>query len=175
MDIFPLEIILGHYNLSPAQYEVLRQDARFQNFYDQFAKEWSSALSTPQRLKLQAAAYLEANLPKVAARMINNVEDLGKVNEVAKTLAKIAGVGEDTNKNSNPGEKFQININLGADQTVQIEKTINGKSTGAEAANAAALLTDGQGEGDAAPLRDIPKGSDLQGSIFEIPTGDSQE
>lgn len=173
MDVFPRRIIFGRYNISEAQFDThIAFNPDFKRFFDQIASEWNSALSTPQRLKIQAAAYLEEALPKLAARMIVKTEDLGRANEVAKTLAKIAGIGE-PNAATNPGEKFNIVINLGADvKEINVTKTLDPGTTPAEASRAAGqLLALASGESDTAPLRTIPEGQSDEGSIFDIPTG----
>jgi hypothetical protein len=57
--------------------------------------------------------------------MVKNDEDLGKVVEAGKLLAKVAGVdSSEAQAASNPGEKFVINIDLGQDHKLRFEKDV---------------------------------------------------
>jgi hypothetical protein len=180
MDVYPLQTILGHFNLSEAQYDVIKENADFKRFSDQIASEWNSALSTPQRLKIQAAAYLEEALPTLAARMVGKTEDLGKANEIAKTLTKLAGIGDAAGP-SNPGEKFNIVINLGADvKEINITKPLDAGTTPAEAASEAQALSaiarsEGITRSSPAPVQADGEGQSDRVSIFDIPTGPPKE
>jgi hypothetical protein len=67
--------------------------------------------------------YLEQGMPVLGARMLNEREELKDAVETAKMFAKVAGIGEVGDKSSS-GEKFTINIDLGGDKTLRLEKTI---------------------------------------------------
>lgn len=121
MDIRELSAILGDYRITETQYDTLKENSFFKKALEASVIEWNSALSTHQRIKLQAAASLEQALPILGARMMKSDEDLNKAVETGKLLTKIAGIGEDR-KDGVPGEKFTITINLGADQQLTIEK-----------------------------------------------------
>lgn len=116
MDIRELDKVLETYKLSKEQYDWL---ANHHEFFKQALHvstiEWSSALTTPERVRLESAAILEDALPRLGARMVNQAEGLPGVVEAAKLFAKLAGLGEKEVGDRSPGEKFQININLGGD------------------------------------------------------------
>lgn len=123
MDIQTVENILDRFGLTAAQFDFIKENADFKRFYEQAVIEWNSAISAPQRIKLQAAAALEANLPKLSARMARDTEALPAVVETGKLLAKLAGIGEQI-ASGIPGERFSIVINLGGDEQIKIEKDI---------------------------------------------------
>ncbi len=135
MDIRVLDEILITYGLTRIQYDFLQEN---NEFYKQalhtLTIEWNSALSTPERLKIESAAILEDALPRLGARMQNQAEGLPGVIEAAKLFAKMAGVGEREANQAAPGEKFSITINLGGD-----EKIIVGAASGTTAGAATSL------------------------------------
>jgi hypothetical protein len=117
MDIKTHDSILLMYKLSNAQYEYLKEhNDFFKAALHSCAIEWHSALTTPERIKIEAAAALEDAMPRLSARMVNIAEGLPGVTEVAKLFAKIAGVGEREQGQGAPGERFTISINLGGDE-----------------------------------------------------------
>lgn len=123
MDVKDLPVILGHYNLTVADFERLKENEFFKRALEAVTIEWNSALSTHDRIKIEAAAILEDNMPALSARMVKNEEPLNAAVEAGKLFAKIAGIGDGA-KEAHPGEKFTININLGADTKLHFEKDI---------------------------------------------------
>lgn len=117
MDIKEHHLVLTAHNLTQAQYDYLETH---NEFYVSALKaaciEWHAPLSTQERIKLEAAAILEDSLPGLGSRLQNTREQLPGVVEAAKLFAKIAGVGERDAGSSTPGERFVINIDLGAGQ-----------------------------------------------------------
>jgi hypothetical protein len=111
--------------------------------------EWASTGSTKTRIQMQAMLALEQGIIPLTARMMDDESDLGKAVEVAKLLAKVAGLDTPA-QSGNPGEKFTIQINLGADQSVKIEKEINPAPAPPEQEGGASpVLEITQGEGGA--------------------------
>jgi len=121
MDIKEHHVVLTAHNLTQAQYDYLEAH---NEFYIAALKaaciEWHAPLSTQERIKLEAAAILEDSLPGLGSRLQNTREQLPGVVEAAKLFAKIAGVGERDAGPSTPGERFVINIDLGAGQKTVI-------------------------------------------------------
>lgn len=125
MDINEVSTILGHYQLSREQYNTIESLPFYQQVLAAERQAWLSAKNAPERIKLEAAALFEEAMPKLHARMINPLENLNQVAEVAKLIARVAGVGEKDGTASAGGEKFSITINLGDNNPVTYEKTIN--------------------------------------------------
>ena len=123
MNIRDPKFILDAVGITQEQFDThIRPQVYYKRAYEAFVTEWESALTTNKRIALQSAAALEDALPKLASRMSKDAEALPAVVETAKLLAKLAGAGEQTRETA-PGERFTITINLGAD-TLKFEETI---------------------------------------------------
>jgi hypothetical protein len=121
MDIKERHDILKDAVLTQAQFDFLESTNDFyKNAYHNACLEWHAPLSTQERIKVEAAAILEDSLLELGARMRTRAEGLPGVVEAAKLFAKIAGVGEPEARTSSPGERFTINIDLGADQKIAL-------------------------------------------------------
>jgi hypothetical protein len=116
--------ILATFKVSTDTYEKLKQDELFQKLVDAARIEWQSALNTVARTQLEAAAAVEAAMPHIYARMIDPKEPLNHAVEAGKWLADMAGLKK-VQGSSEPGERFKIEINLGADTRLSFEKTID--------------------------------------------------
>ena len=120
MGIREVPDILETYKLSPAAYEKLKDHEVFTKLVDGARIEWHAATNTPGRTQIEAAAALEQAIPVAYARAISGNEAMNHVTDFLKLLADIGGVRKDPSKAS-PGERFQININLGADTTISLD------------------------------------------------------
>ena len=123
LDIHPIEKILVEYNITEAEFETVQKNPYYKRVFDKMVEEWQSPLSTPERIRLISAAFLEEALPVLGARMQLGHEDLKKVVETGALLGRFAGVGE-RKEDKGSGEKFTITINLGADEKLRFEKDI---------------------------------------------------
>ena len=124
MDIKELPEILKFYKLTDATYADICKIPFYARALEVALIEWNSALSTPDRIKIEAAATLEDALHGLGARMKNKDEAFPAAIEAGKLFAKIAGLGEPGRAEGAPGEKFTININLGADTKLHYEKDV---------------------------------------------------
>lgn len=124
MDIKELDIVLGFYHLTLEQYAEVCKIPFFKRALENSTQEWNSALSTHERMKIEAAAILEEGLPILGARMKNKDETFAAATEAGKLFAKIAGLGEVNRNEAAPGEKFTINISLGGDAKLQYVKDV---------------------------------------------------
>jgi hypothetical protein len=172
MNIRPVETILASAGISQAQFEkFILPTAFYKRAYETFVLEWESALSTNKRIALGAAAILEDSLPKLNARMINDINPLSSVTETAKLFAKLAGAGE--TKEAVQGERFTITINMGGEK-VHIEETIGGlqipKIIEGES-SAAPLLAISEGESRAMEAQSLPSGASGRSQVRQITTG----
>lgn len=117
-------LVLKDYGLTEEDFNVhIAPNPFFQKVLDAYTIEWNGALSTEQRLKVEAAVTMEHGMMGIAARMNDPEETLTSVVEAAKLFIKIAGVGEQK-ANASSGEKIAININLGGDHQLKFEKDI---------------------------------------------------
>ena len=146
VDIQELPTILHTFNLTEAHYAYLSEH---NEFFKQALKvsrlEWASALSAPERVRLQAAAILEAALPRLGARMVNQAEGLPGVVETAKLFAKVGGLGEREASDRGPSERFTISINLGGGDKIVRDVSA---SPAAEAGSTSTISIKPKGQGD---------------------------
>lgn len=116
INILPLGTILTNHKLSNAQYEFLSaHNEFFKHALQQLASEWQGIRSTTERLRHEALAALEEQLPSIAGRMGKQSEKLIDAVEAAKLFARIANVDGGTAGRDAGGERFTISIDLGAD------------------------------------------------------------
>jgi hypothetical protein len=121
MDIKDRSTILNDFKLTQAQYDFLEANNEFyRGALAAACRDWHAPLTTTERVKVEAAAILEDSLLGLGARMQNKGEGLPGVIEAAKLFAKIAGVGEQERSGLPAGERFVINIDLGADQKISV-------------------------------------------------------
>jgi hypothetical protein len=172
MAIQPVEKILNAVGISQAQFEkFILPNAFYKRAYESFVLEWESALSTNKRIALGAAAILEDSLPKLNARMLNDINPLSSVTETAKLFAKLAGAGE--TKEAVQGERFTITINMGGEKVrieetigaVQIPKIIEGESSSTP------IQYLPEGESSSTPIRHLPEGQREEHPVQQITTG----
>lgn len=121
--IKPPDKLLEALNISPEQFnEHILTNGYYKRAYSAFLVEWESATSTNKRLAVKSATALEMYLPEIAARMSRPGENLTGVVETAKLFAKLAGAGEPV-RQEGAGERFTININLGA-KKIELSETL---------------------------------------------------
>lgn len=123
MDIRPLDVILETYELDFDQYETLTKTPAFQGYLRNAIEEWQSATNTPERVRLKSLSFVEEALPEFYARAHDRGEPLSAKVELLKTVARFGGVGGQV-ESAGTGERMVVTINLGADQTLKIEKDI---------------------------------------------------
>jgi hypothetical protein len=124
MEMRDIADILKTHDVAHEDWEVIRKLPRFQEYLRQFVEEWQSATNTAERVKLKSMAFVEEALPEFYARAHDPQESLNAKVEVLKTVARFAGVGGSVD-GSIAGERLSVTINLGADQQLKIEKTMN--------------------------------------------------
>lgn len=127
IDHFELETILKHYQIPNERWEIIKHNPRFQSLLESEITAWQSAVNTQERSKLKAAALLEEWFPTANMELHDRTAPLSGRVELAKLLAKIAGLGESRVGEVSAGEKFSITINLGADAKLKFDKQVTSK------------------------------------------------
>lgn len=135
IDHYTPEEISERYKLGEEQWQRIINSPRFKELVHQEIVSWQSATNTSERTKLKAAAMLEEWLPEAFTRMHDAAETLSAKTELAKLVARLAGAGMNDLATANAGEKFTVNINLGADNQIKFEKTVTTKVIDADAIN----------------------------------------
>lgn len=116
MAIRTYEAIFADYGIDEYDFYEISKNPFYQRARDEFALQWNAATSVHKRVELGSAASLELLLPTLAARAKSGTEPLQASNDVAKLLARAAGIGEPKPDRKDPGERFVITINLGDDK-----------------------------------------------------------
>lgn len=170
-DIGLMPSILQKHRLTQPQYEYLeKHNAFFRNMLVNEIKNWQSIKSTEQRLRLQAQAALEQQMPVVAQRMGNAAEKLGDVVEAFKAVARVAGVDSAPSGPVSSGERYQITIDLGADTNVVIAAQGRAPASAGQDATGA-LPNNAKGSGAGAALHNVGKGQGEQLALPALPKG----
>lgn len=145
MDVHTVDNVIAKHGLTNAQYEFLStHNTFFKHALLQQVQEWQRLDSTQARLKAESAAALEEQLPIIASRMGSRSEKLSDVVEAAKLFAKIAGVDTAPAGAGSAGERFTINIDLGADDKLTVRSGRN-PETGAQSPSSGPLTIDAEG------------------------------
>lgn len=124
MDLRPVEQILEHHRVSREQFEQLKRHPYFDRVLRDQIKEWESAINTGERVRLKAQAAVEELLPELYKRVITPKEDLLKVTKGAELIVKLSGLGVDAKDVGDPSSRVQITINMGADNKIQVSKSL---------------------------------------------------
>ncbi|MDE2106573.1 MAG: hypothetical protein KGL39_55675 [Patescibacteria group bacterium] len=113
--------LISKYNLTQAQYDFLfTYNDFFKHTLQDQIKTWQGVERTEDRLRLQALAALEEQMPAIASRMGKQSEKLEAVVEAAKFFANLGRVDTQAGRPLATGERFTINIDLGADARLTI-------------------------------------------------------
>lgn len=123
MDIHPLEEILKRAEVSPAQWEFVRVNKRFQDLLAQQIEAWNSATNTQERVRIKSLSFVEEALPEFFSRAHDKNESLNSKVEILKTVSKFAGLDRSGSDGVDLGTRFSVTINLGT-QTVKIDKEL---------------------------------------------------
>jgi hypothetical protein len=146
MDIKELPLILADFKLALDQYDLIAAHPFYAAALDEARREWNSAMSTSDRIKVEAAATLEQALPFLGAKMIKKDESLDAQVKAGQLLAKLAGVGEGNGNAGAPGDKFTINIDLGGDRKIEFTRDVTPALPAATFGQPAALSQNPEGK-----------------------------
>lgn len=100
------------YKITPEQWQIIQRSPRFQKLLEGEILAWQGATNTAERTKLKAGAMVEEWLPEANKRLHDQNEPLNAKTELAKLVARIAGLeSRDAGGPGNGG--FSVTINLG--------------------------------------------------------------
>ena len=131
--IFDIQEILKVWEISLEQYDAITRHPAFDGMLREAKIEWESADNTVKRTQLKAAVMLEHALPELNARLHDRAEGLNAKVELAKFLGRVGGVDSNKQAIGGGGETFKIEINLGGDSKLKIEKELPARVIEAEA------------------------------------------
>lgn len=131
-DIHPLEKILDHHDISADEFAKIKENPAFDVLLQGAISEWNSAHNTADRVKIKSAAFIEEALPELYARAHDPKEPLSAKVELVKAVSRFAGIGGSVDAGTST-ERMVVNINLGADHKLTIEKDVSMKVVEGEA------------------------------------------
>jgi len=123
-DMNPIQTILEARQINANEWERIQANPHFQRVLSAEVEAWQSANNVGERVRLKALHFVEEALPEFFQRAHDPRETLNAKTEVLKTITRLAGIGNSMGETGAMGEKFSVTINLGADQTLKIEKTV---------------------------------------------------
>jgi hypothetical protein len=115
MNVRPYQDVFKDFGITETDYYEISKLEFFIRAKEQFTLEWNATTSTADRVKIGSLAYLEQILPAITRRALDLKEPLPAATDVAKLLARNAGIGEAKSEAKGASERFVITINLGAD------------------------------------------------------------
>lgn len=125
-DLYPIPDILKAHGIDQRTLETWNRHPRFQAYLTSEAEAWMSATNTAERVKLKAGMVMEEFILKAHAELHDARQGLNHRVELAKLVAKLAGV--DGTRQALPGEGgggFKLVINLGEGRrSTQVEAAI---------------------------------------------------
>lgn len=123
-DMNPIKTIIESRQIDANEWERIQANPHFQRVLSAEVEAWQSANNVGERVRLKALHFVEEALPEFFQRAHDPRETLNAKTEVLKTITRLAGIGNSVGETGAMGEKFSVTINLGADQTLKIEKTV---------------------------------------------------
>src|SRR5712671_4132356 len=115
MNVRPYAQVFDDFGITETDYYEISKLEFYARAKEQFSLEWNATASTADRVKIGSLAYLEQILPALTRRALDLKEALPAATDVAKLLARNAGIGEARAEAKGASERFVITINLGAD------------------------------------------------------------
>ena len=115
-DLRPLDDVLKSLAVTQEEWGRIKASPRFHQVLADFVTEWNAAGNTHERTRLKAAMMMEDWLVEAHGRLHDNSENLSAKTELAKLVARLAGMGNDKPADVDTGGKVNITINMGAEK-----------------------------------------------------------
>lgn len=112
MDIYPLDVILKNHEVHVLDFHRWKEHPRFLNYLKQERDAWNAANNVSERAKLKAGIIMEEFMVTAHTELGNQKTPLNQRVELAKLLAKMAGMGEPKVGAGVGGGGFQLSINI---------------------------------------------------------------
>lgn len=119
MEIHEPETIFKLYEITPADWEKIKNNQTFLRYVQTFQAEWHSAMNTEQRVRVKSAALCEQWLEEGNRQAWAQNQTLTSRVEVMKLISRWAGPGFSTTQVEGGAERITISINMGAEKPVK--------------------------------------------------------
>jgi hypothetical protein len=113
MGIYELDTILDQNEVDEYTFHRFKEHPRFLEYLKQEREAWNAASNVSERTKLKAGIIMEEFMIDAAKDLIDKKTPLNQRVELAKLLAKVAGMGEARTPIGGGVGGFQLNINIG--------------------------------------------------------------
>jgi hypothetical protein len=122
MEIDGIDDVLRAHSITPSQWDAMRRNPVFVEYLKAELAAWQSAVNVEERVKYKASALIEMWLPIASGHLQNERDPLSGKVELAKLVARLAGLGD--RAPADTSEQVNITINLGSDRQVKIVKQV---------------------------------------------------
>jgi len=113
MDIFEVKDIIAAHKLTEEEWLQIERNPKFQHMLGEMVRDWNSALSTRDRIKVKAATGLESQLETFIRDLGDTEIPLNQRVEAGKFLARIGEVDTANILSGGGGSGFNITLNIG--------------------------------------------------------------
>lgn len=123
IDIQPLDRILQSVGMTREEFHNVKQTEYFKNLLVEETSKWNSAKNTHERVKIKASVVIEDYLEEAHRVLHDPEETLSGRAEIAKLLAKLAGMDKTGGDIGAAGERISITINMG-NEKVEVAREV---------------------------------------------------
>jgi len=113
MDLYELPVILASRGISNAEWQKMSVHPRFLQYLRSEKEAWNAASNTAERTKLKASTIMENWMLTAAKELESKGNPLNHKVELAKVIAKIAGMDNSGKDGVGEGGRFKLVINIG--------------------------------------------------------------
>lgn len=125
MDIVEVENLLQSLDMDVEEWDRLTQHPMFKKLYAEEKERWNSSLNTKERVEIKTWSIIEMALEQFQQYLHDpNFSDNAKV-ALFTAMQKQVGIGNKEATASDPGQRVQIEINLGADHKLSYDKELS--------------------------------------------------
>lgn len=124
MDIIDIPTIQTRYNIKAEQWEAIVNTRYFQACLEEETLTWQGSPNVGERVKLKYLTMLEESAEEMFLRLLDGKESLAAKTELLKHMAKVSGLGVAAGGAEDIGGRISININMGADAQLRVEKDV---------------------------------------------------
>ncbi len=127
LDIQPIETILNSLKIDANRWDAIQKSVHFRAALSEEIQYWASTPNAGERIKIKFLTMLEESAEEMWTRLHDPKESLSAKTELWKMVMRGAGVGVAQVDSSGGGERISINISMGADAKLNVEKDITPK------------------------------------------------
>jgi hypothetical protein len=114
MGIYELDTILENNEVDKYAFHQWKENPRFLSYLKQERDAWNAASNVAERAKLKAGIIMEEFMVDAHHELRDRKTPLNQRVELAKLLARVAGMGEQKVTTGGNGSGFHLQINIGS-------------------------------------------------------------